>query len=97
MSASSIFELYDTTILKITPGPYYGPNTVDGVSKIDGVAARCRVTLLDARSLQTVAYMRTPSSGIFVFTNIADGKYYLLIEDDRQDVKNPRLSPISLP
>ena len=71
-------------------GTYAGTGTIEGVTQIDGVEAPCRVTLFDEGGTR-VDFIRTGSNGHYLFSQLASGNYTILIEDDMQRDKHPKI------
>lgn len=73
-----------------------GSLAIAGVTRIDGAAAPCRVHLHDASDGSMVGYRRTGVAGTYEFQNLAPGKYYLVILDDRADTKRAKVEHVEL-
>lgn len=73
-----------------------GAFTVSGTTKIAGAPAPCRVHLHDAVDGLMIGYRRSSSSGAYSFPDLAAGDYYLVILDDRSNVKRAKVEHVQL-
>lgn len=70
-----------------------GAGVVSGVTKIDGVAAPCRVHLHQQTGM-LVDYMRSSASGVYNFYGLPKGEYYLVIGDDSHTARRSKVEHI---
>lgn len=73
-----------------------GSLVISGVTKIAGAAAPCRVYLHDATDGLQISYQRSEVDGTYTFADLEAGAYYLVILDDRQDVKRAKVEHVIL-
>lgn len=67
---------------------FWGEGVINGVTKIDGVSAPCRVTLFSIDGMNQ-GFRRTGTDGVYNFYGLRPGQYKLVIEDDNAFTKNP--------
>ena len=75
---------------------YRGPLAIAGTTKIAGAAAPCRVYLHDATDGLLIGYRRSAVDGTYTFADLEAGSYYLVILDDRQDIKRAKVEHVVL-
>lgn len=73
-----------------------GGFAITGVTKIAGTLGPCRVYLHDVADGLLIGYQRSGVNGAYSFVDLEAGAYYLVITDDRQDVKRAKVEHIAL-
>lgn len=73
-----------------------GALSIAGTTKIAGAAAPCRVYLHDATDGMLIGYRRSAVDGTYTFADLEIGAYYLVILDDRSDVKRAKVEHVIL-
>lgn len=72
-----------------------GIGTISGVTRVDGSAAACRVTLF-TEDATVIGNRRTGADGTYSFIGLADGDYMLRIDDDRQGIRRSKVEHVRL-
>ena len=73
-----------------------GALSIAGTTKVAGVATPCRVHLHRETDGVMIGYRRSGVDGSYSFPNLAAGDYYLVITDDRQNVKRSKVEHVTL-
>lgn len=73
--------------------PERGVGVVSGTTKIDTIAAPCRVYLHQSTGM-LVDYMRSDASGVYSFVGLPVGDYYLVIADDSQGTRRSKVEHV---
>lgn len=73
-----------------------GSLTIAGTTKVAGTAGPCRVFLHDATDDLWIGFRRSAADGTYLFDDLAAGTYYLVILDDRSDVKRAKVEHVIL-
>lgn len=73
-----------------------GSLLIAGVTKVAGVNAPCRVSLHVVKSGLCVGFRRSGDDGAYSFPDLSADDYYLVIEDDRQNVKRSKVEHVTL-
>lgn len=69
---------------------FKGTGVITGTAHIDSVPASCRVFLYTADGT-FIDYTRTKDDGEFTFSQLEEGNYRIVVEDDMQKDKNPQV------
>lgn len=82
-------------IVSFTRAVSRGAGTIAGVTSVDGVPVPCKVMLYTTRNV-FIGYRRSGSSGVYSFTSVAPGRYYLVITDDNQGTHRSKVEHVEV-
>lgn len=72
-----------------------GTGVINGITKIDNLAAPCRVFLHDADGTLR-GFRRTGQNGSYTFLGLPPGDYRLVVEDDQQGTRRAKVEHVRL-
>lgn len=75
---------------------YRGPLAIAGTTKVGGENSPCRVYLHTVADGLNIGYRRSAVDGTYTFADLEAGAYYLVILDDRQDIKRAKVEHVVL-